>query len=450
MKGNNQNQTTLFRLASPIFIEIFLMMLMGNADTLMLSQYSDHSVAAVGISNQIVSLLSIMFAFVTTGTMIVISQAIGAKKRQRAVELAVVSIFVNLLFGLIISSFLGIFGKHFLQLMNTPKNLMGDAYPYLIIVGSFLFLQSTRITIGAVIKSYGYTKDSMFVTLGMNILNIIGDATVIFGLFGCPVLGVKGVALTTTLSRLLGLIALVIILFKRMEKPLPFLKLFKLPFSHVRDILKIGIPSAGEQVSFNLSQFTIMYFITLLGTEAITTKVYVQNISMFFFLPSMAIQQGTQILIGRHIGAKEIKDAFHIGAKSWKIALVIALSITVIVALNGHFVLSIFTHNQAIIKLGSELLFINIALEFGRTSNIVVINALRSVGDVQFPFYMGIFSMWLISVTFSYLLGVSLGLGLVGVWIALASDEVFRGIFMVHRWYARKWIKHHIPSFNGT
>ncbi|MFZ3589179.1 MATE family efflux transporter [Bacillus sp. DJP31] len=432
---------TLFALTWPIFIEILLHMLMGNADTLMLSQYSDNSVAAVGVSSQILALVIVMFGFISTGTSVLIAQHLGANEQKSAREVAVVSLVGNLIFGSIISLILYIFGKNILQLMSIPEELIREAYTYLVIVGGFSVIQGIIMTIGSIIRSYGFTKDSMYVTIGMNILNVVGNYVFIFGPFGIPVLGVEGVAISTVVSRLIGLIVLVFLLVWRIEGSLPFSKVFTLPVIHTKNLLKIGIPSAGENLMYNASQLVITYFITMIGTEALTTKVYTQNIMMFIFLFSFAISQGTQIIIGHMIGAKQYEDAYERCIKSLKLAILISFSSAIIISIFSKQFFGIFTDNPSIIELGSLLILLTIILEPGRSFNLVVISALRAAGDVRFPVYIGILVMWGVGVTISYILGIHFGLGLIGIWISFIADEWLRGIIMLYRWKSKVWIR---------
>lgn len=416
-------------------------MLMGNADTLMLSQYSDDSVAAVGISNQILALIIVMFGFVATGTSILVAQYLGAEKNKSAAEIAVVSIAANLVFSLILSLLLFIFDDKILLLMDLPPELLPEATVYLQIVGGLSFIQAVIMTLGAVLRSYSFTKDAMYVTLGMNILNVAGNYIVIFGAFGFPVLGVEGVAYSTVISRFIGLIVLFILLIKRIDGGLPFVSLFKLPVSHLKNLLKIGIPSAGEQLSYNASQLVITAFIASLGTEAITTRVYTLNIMMFIFLFAISIGQGTQILIGHMVGAGKYEEAYQRGIKSLRIAIMISFGMALLFSVFSETLLGIFTANEDILFLGSILIYLTIILEPGRSFNLVVINSLRAAGDVKFPVYIGILSMWGVAVLFAYLLGIVFGLGLIGIWIAFILDEWLRGILMLRRWRSKGWIE---------
>lgn len=430
---------TLFSLTWPIFIEIMLHMLMGNADTLMLSQYSDHSVAAVGVSNQILSVVVVMFGFVATGAGILVAQHLGAEKEEEAGSIAISSLSLNLWFSLIMSVSLYVFSEPILKLMDLPPELMDEANLYLTIVGGLIFVQALIMTTGAVLRNYGFTKDAMYVTIGMNIINVIGNYFVIFGPLGFPVLGVEGVAYSTAISRFIGFLVLLGLLIKRSNGELPMIAFFRYQKKHVLGLLRIGVPSAGEQLSYNASQIAITYFIAQMGTTAITTKVYAQNIMMFIFLAAIAIGQGTQILIGHYIGAKRLEDAYKQGFSSAKLAIMISVGMSIVVYFFSDSLLSIFTSNDSIIEQGSLLLLLTILLEPGRAINLTVISSLRAAGDVQFPVFVGILSMWGISVTFGWFFGLYLNMGLAGIWIGFITDEWLRGLLMTRRWYKRKW-----------
>lgn len=432
-------QLNVFSITWPIFIETLLFMMLGSVDTFMLSHYSDNAVAAVGVSNQLLSMVNIMFGIVSGGTAIIVAQYLGAGDKKMASKATSVAIAFNFCFGMLLSLAMAFAGKTLLSLMNIRPELMGYSVQFLSIVGGFMFIQAVMMAITAVVRSNGYTRISMFVTLGMNALNLFGDYCFIFGPFGMPVLGVRGVAISTTVSKLLGLIFMIVVLKKVVDKKFTLRNLKPFPTEIMVNLLKIGIPTAGEQLSYNSSQLVITYFINMLSNEALTTKSYVQNIVMFAYLFSVAVGQGTQIVVGHLVGKGDKETASSQCMKSLRLAIIVSLSISLIFVLTGKSLLSIFTTNKDIISIGSLLLIVDLFLEPGRATNLVVINSLRAAGDVRFPVYMGILSMWGVSVTLSYFFGIILGYGIVGMWVAFAMDEWLRGIIMIFRWKGRKW-----------
>ncbi|MEH7201307.1 MATE family efflux transporter [Bacillus safensis] len=443
---DEKTHPSLFALTWPIFIEISLYMLMGSADTLMLSQYSDNSVAAVGVSNQLLNLLIVMFSFITTGTTIVIAQLLGADRKQEATQVAYVSLGTNFLISFVISLLMFMLAVPILHMMGLSSELMPDAAVFLQIVGLLSFIQALIMTYSAILKSYGYTRDTMYVTIGMNLLNVAGNYLVIFGPFGFPVLGVMGVAFSTSLARLIGLMAMILIVRRRIGLRFSLKSMFHIQRTHLKRLLKIGIPSAGEQLSYNGSQMIITLFITFMGTQALAAKVYTQNLMMFIMLFGAAISQGTQILIGRHIGAKEFDAAYRRCMKSLYWAIAISLLSSTALSLSSTHLLTFFTSNHEIIQIAATLLLLTIILEPGRSFNMVIINSLRAAGDAKFPVYMAMISMWGIGLPIAYLLGIQLELGLIGVWISFIVDEWVRGIFMYRRWRSRVWTEYRFSS----
>lgn len=443
---SEKSHPSLFALTWPIFIEISLYMLMGSADTLMLSQYSDNSVAAVGVSNQLLNLLIVMFSFITTGTTIVIAQLLGAGRNQEATLVAYVSLGTNFLISFVISLLMFVLAVPILHMMGLSSELMPDATVFLQIVGLLSFIQALIMTYSAILKSYGFTRDTMYVTIGMNLLNVAGNYLVIFGPFGFPVLGVMGVALSTSFARLIGLTAMILIVRHRIGLRFSFKRMFYIQRTHLKKLLKIGIPSAGEQLSYNGSQMIITLFITFMGTQALAAKVYTQNLMMFIMLFGAAISQGTQILIGRLIGAKEFDAAYRRCMKSLYWAIAISLLSSTALSLSSTHLLTFFTSNSEIIQIASLLLILTIVLEPGRSFNMVIINSLRAAGDAKFPVYMAMISMWGIGLPIAYLLGIQLEMGLIGVWISFIVDEWVRGIFMYRRWRSRVWTEYRFTS----
>ncbi|CUB23126.1 Multidrug resistance protein NorM [Bacillus safensis] len=443
---DEKTHPSLFALTWPIFIEISLYMLMGSADTLMLSQYSDNSVAAVGVSNQLLNLLIVMFSFITTGTTIVIAQLLGADRKQEATQVAYVSLGTNFLISFFISLLMFMLAVPILNVMGLSSELMPDAAVFLQIVGLLSFIQALIMTYSAILKSYGYTRDTMYVTIGMNLLNVAGNYLVIFGPFGFPVLGVMGVAFSTSLARLIGLMAMILIVRRRIGLRFSLKSMFHIQRTHLKRLLKIGIPSAGEQLSYNGSQMIITLFITFMGTQALAAKVYTQNLMMFIMLFGAAISQGTQILIGRHIGAKEFDAAYRRCMKSLYWAIAISLLSSTALSLSSTHLLTFFTSNHEIIQIAATLLLLTIILEPGRSFNMVIINSLRAAGDAKFPVYMAMISMWGIGLPIAYLLGIQFEMGLIGVWISFIVDEWVRGIFMYRRWRSRVWTEYRFSS----
>ncbi|GAB6106227.1 MATE family efflux transporter [Fusibacter bizertensis] len=431
--------TNPLRLAVPIFIELLLFMFMGNVDTIMLSKYSDSAVAAVGNANQITNTLLILFNITSAATGIMVAQYIGASKREELNKIYTLGYGMNLILALILGFTFSIFQVHFFELVKMPKELFEDAQSYLSVIMTFLFVPAFFSLSSVILKSHGITKLSMYLAILMNIVNVIGNYTFLFGPFGLPILGVKGVAISTVISRSLAVLIMIIVLVKNLKMSVKISQLLPFPGVLFRQFMKLGLPSAGEPISYQFSQMVIFTFINMMGTATVTTKVYVQIIVWFTFLGSMAIAQANQIVVGQLVGAGKYDAAYRITMKSFRQSLLYTVAISILFIILRFKLIGIFSTNSEIVKLGASILLIDLFVEVGRVSNLVIISALKAAGDVNFPVGVGIFSMWLVSTLFAYILGIHFGLGLVGIWIAMAADEILRGIIMFFRLRSGKW-----------
>ena len=429
----------LTALAGPIFVETLLVLMLGAVDTFMLSRYSDNSVAAVGVVNQLMNLVFLLFEVISLGTSILCSQYIGAGQRDKVIQVVGISLLFNSIFGLLVSVALLFLAEDLLLLMGLRPDLMADGLPYMRIVGGFAFLQAISLSLSASLRSADKAKYPMYVSMVVNVLNIVGNYTLIFGKFGMPALGVEGAAISTSLCRLVSVIILFVVLFKKHIPAFPKELFTPFPWVEMKNLLKIGIPSAGEHISYSLSQIVITYFINIISNQALATRSYVTNIVMFTFIFAISIAQGGAILIGHLVGMKKIQAAYIIGKRIMRMGATMSVSLALLTALFGKQILSLLTSDPWIIATGASILWVEVLLEHGRALNFFGVNALRSTGDIYFPVNVGITVMWTVQVIGSYVLGISMGWGLVAMWVVFALDENIRGFIFVRRWNSFKW-----------
>ena len=441
MDDKNVIKRRLLYLTVPIFIDSLLAMLLGMMDTVMLSKYSDNAVASVGVVNQVFNMVILVFQVTTLGTSVLCAQYYGAGKREKLVQIVGVSLLFNLLLGLVVSFILYFKGEFLLRMMHLAPELMDDGLRYLKVVGGFAFIQSLSLTIAAVLRSTNFAKYPMFVTLVVNVLNAAGNYAFIFGNFGCPELGAEGAALATTVSRGIALAILLVLLVRTIVPRIPRRLLYPFPFVELRKMLGIGMPAAGEQISYSLSQVVVTMFTNLIAIEAVVTRTYAMNIVMFSYLFALSISFGNSILVGQLIGEGRKEAAYQICLDSLKRAMVITAVISGIIAASGSVIFGLLTDNPEIIRVGVLILVIDFVLEFGRTVNMTMVNALRSAGDAKFPVLLGLFSMWVFATGLSWILGISLEYGLIGMWVAFMIDENFRAVILLKRWKSKKWME---------
>lgn len=431
----------LTKLVVPIFIETLLIMMLGAVDTIMLSQYSDESVAAVGVVNQIVMFAFLIFEVINIGTSVLCSQYLGAKMQKNMVQVVGVALLFNLVIGLLISAILHYGATTLLGWMGLRPELLKYGIGYMQIVGAFAFFQAISFTISASLRSADKAIYPMMVTVLVNIMNIIGNYSLIFGKLGMPALGAEGAAISTSVARGVSMVVLFVILFRKHIPRFPLYYFRPFPWVELKNLLKVGLPSAGENMSYSFSQVVITYFINILGNNALATRTYTVNIVMFVYLFAIAMAQGGAISIGHLVGQKKIRAAYLLGKYVMRLSILVSLVLSCVWAASGHFIFSMLTDNQEIIKMGVTIMMVDIIVEIGRAVNIYATNALRSAGDVNFPFYVGVAVQWTVSVGFSYLLGIYWGWGLVGMWCAFLLDENIRALLFVKRWNSMRWAK---------
>ena len=426
-------------LTIPVFIEMALVMMLGAVDTVMLSRYSDNSVAAVGLDNQLISLVFLVYQFFSMGAAILCAQYIGAGLRKRLVQVVGMALTVNLMLGLTVSALLFFFAEELLQLMGLRPELMGDGLTYLRLTGALSFFQALSLTFSASLRSADKVVYPMVVTGIVNVINILGNYALIFGHWGCPQLGVEGAAIATASSRAIATVLLAGIHFKVHIPRFPLHYFRPMPWQELKNLLHIGIPAMSENISYSLSQVVITFFINQISNEALATRTYCHNMIMFVYLFCISITQGGDILVGHLVGQRRHQAAYILGNYFFRWSMIITLTGSIILALSGRSILSAFTDNPEIIAMGVWVLIIDVFLEVGRTANIFAVGTLRATGDAIYPDVVAIIFNWTIAVGLSYVIGIPLGYGLVGMWVGFALDENIRGIILMRRWRSGKW-----------
>ncbi len=435
----NVGKKNLISLIIPIFFELLLVTIVGNIDTIMLGYYSDEAVGAIGGITQLLNIQNVIFSFINMATAILTAQFLGAKDYKRVKQVISVSLVLNVLLGLILGGIYLFFWESLLQKINLPGELIGIGKYYFQMVGGLCILQGIILSCGAILKSHGRPTETLIINVGVNILNIIGNAFFIFGWLGMPVLGPTGVGISTVISRGIGCVAAFYMMCKYCNFTFKKKYIKPFPFKIVKNILSIGLPTAGENLAWNVGQLMIVAMVNTMGTTIIASRTYLMLISSFTMTLSIALGQGTAIQVGHLVGAGEIKEVYHKCLKSLKIAFIFAFVTTSLVFLFRKPIMSIFTTNPDILKASLKIFPLMILLEMGRVFNIVIINSLHAAGDIKFPMFMGITCVFAVAVLFSYLFGISLGWGLAGIWLANAMDEWIRGLAMYFRWKSKKW-----------
>jgi putative MATE family efflux protein len=453
MNTSLAKRMNIFVIAIPLLAENMLRFLFSFTDMFMLSglsvngvRFGDDAVAAVGLVMNFTFFINILYLMINSGAGIVITQYNGAGKAKKATQTVVTSVFLAALVGVVISIVMFFLTKPIISVYRLSPVRTGFAEDYLLIFGSLSLGLAMNTVFSTVLRSYGYSKEPMFINIAANAVNVFGNYCFIYGALGFPQWGVAGVALSTVISQFLAAASMLLIILKKKDIALPFRRFFKIKFRSIREILRFGLPNGGESLSYNIAMIVMNYFVAQMDfglppDQQINLPAY--NYAFIFarFILYFAYSagQGTQIITGYLVGAGRKDEAYRKVFKYFYFSFVWALILAGTLSLFRKSILSIFPMDENIFTLCSSLVVFTLLLEPGRTFNLIIINGLKGSGDVDFPVKMGIISMWGIGVVSAFVLGVVLNLGVIGIWIAIAMDEWTRGIIMYFRWKSKVW-----------
>ena len=439
-----QNKYMLL-LTVPIFIELLLQLVVGYSDQIMMSQY-ENAVNGIANANTVINVILNVFIVLSSASIILITQYRGAKDKNKEEQVYYSSFWFNFITSFIITAIVVGLSRFYLVWIQTPESALNDAILYSMIAGGSIVFQVMATTLSSYLKANNFMKESMITNIIMNVINIVGNIVLInvFAQIDMPIIGV---ALSSSISRIIGFIILLIIYIKKVGVSLSFRK-----FIHnrrmIKLILRVGAPSGGESLSYQTSQIIIqmvvnqivIYNMNNVGIGNI--KTYASMFAMVTYLFTSAVSQSMQVIVGELLGAGETKAVDIVVKKTRNISIIASTSIALIFFLLSDYMFRIFhVTDPELLKIAKGVMGIEIALEFGRAFNIVYVRALQTSGDVIFPTVSAIIFCWSVAVVGSFVFGSPyvLNMGLLGVWMAMALDECIRAAIFVVRWHNGRW-----------
>lgn len=437
----NLNSTkTLIKLTLPIFLELILQVLLGNVDKIMVR--NDLLANAITQANSIIDLLTITISVLTTGSLILINQYKGANNSSKEKKIYSIAFYFNLLLGFLLGILMLFFGKTVLSLMNVSNDFYQETLTYLYICGGFLFLQSIILTLSSFLRSNTFVIQGLIVSISTNLLNVCLNAIFMYVL---NIPSIIAVAIATVISRSVGCIVLFILILKLTKVKLVIKDAIYSSKDEFKKLLKISIPSAGESFSYSLSQIVILTIINIIGSKynsaAPTAKSYVNIMVQFSFIFTASVSQAMQIILGRHLGARNINEARKVINKTLVFSLISSILISSIQAIFAIPIFSLLTKDINVVNICAKIMILEIFLEIGRAVNITLVRALQTSGDVVFPTTLAIIFCWGVATLGSYIFGISFKMGIIGVWIAMSIDELIRALIFIIRFKKEKWTK---------
>lgn len=406
---------------------------MSQTDTLMLNSYSTEAIAASSLSTQIIMLMTFLVTIIHVGTSIRLVHLKEHNDLSISKEIYH-NLSLNLVVSLIFTIVIGILFSQILWLFQVPKDIFRLTYQFGLILLSVFTLITCQMFIGTVLRMVNHARSTTRITVISNMTNILLNSIVLFVVphqIGNPVL-----AVATAISRLIGCVLATITLLRVYR---PQLSDFKLSWYKIHSVLSLGVPSAGEQISYNLAQTFTTAFIAMLGTQVIAAKSVSTVLSSISFSYAMAFSTTSQIYFGKLIAHQRNKVLQQSVNKSILFNIMQSFIIMFCVVIAFIMLGPLITHDTQTYHLIIYYLLILIGLEPLRAINNLIADLLNVAGDIRFPVTVSILTTWILLLPGSYILGIKCGFGYTGIILVNIVDEGLRFILMFKRWRKGRW-----------
>ncbi len=431
----------LVALIIPLVIEQFLSLFIGMADTVMVSGISESAVSAISLVDSINILFIQLFSAMGTGGAVVAAQYLGKREplnaSKAAKQLLYMSLFISLAFLLIsfvfcdsiLRLFFGNLSESTFQYCRTYLYLSALSYPALALYNGG----------AALLRAMGDSKSSMWTALFMNVLNVGGNALLIYGFR----MEVAGAGLASLLSRVLGAV-MVLRLLLHFGNPIRLVHPLRMEPDKdmIRRIFHIGIPNGLENSMFQIGKLLVAGIIASYSVAIIAANAIGGSIASLTNLPGAAMGLAMITVVGQCIGAGDLQQAKYYTMKLMKTVYLLMFVTNVFLFFFARPLVALFQLSPEGIDAAVEILqFHAIASAIFWPASFALPNALRAAGDARYTMAASVFCMWIFRIGLSYLFAKVLHMDLLGVWVAMALDWVARSIFFVRRYRSGKWLE---------
>ncbi|MDQ0091438.1 putative MATE family efflux protein [Paenibacillus anaericanus] len=440
--GKSMDYKQIIAIIIPIFVDQAFIILMSLLNTAMISSSGVAAVSAVSMVDSLNIFLVNVFVAVATGGTVIVAQYKGSGNQEMVSKAAAQAISAVAILSLSISAFVIVFHTPTLNLLfgNAEAEIFENARIFLI--GSCISYPFIAIfqAVSGVLRGVAETKACLGLSLIMN-LTYLGLNVLFITVFD---MGVIGLVISMISARVLGMVASLVYLLKYNQTLRFKIKnALKLNFSILKKIMFIGLPFAAEQMFFNGGKLLTQTFIVQLGTVAITVNAISGSISLLFQIGGSALSIAVVTVVGQCIGRREIEDARKFIKSFIGLSTVFFVVVTAIIMPLFPFIVRLFSPPEVMIPtIFSLMVLIAIAQPILWSLSFVMPSALRAAGDSKFTSMSSLLSMWLFRVILGYILGITLNLGIMGVWVAMVSEWSIRGFVFAWRFKGDKWYRH--------
>jgi putative MATE family efflux protein len=432
---------SIFKIAIPTWGAFFTKDMLGIVDLYFVSRLGAEPIAAVSLSGIIMGLIFMIGMGINSGTMALVSQALGREDKKFALNASTQSVLLALITGFIIA-FCGIkFSVNLMEMVGGTGQvaILGGQYLSILAIGSIFLLVILSLE-----TSMQSNKDSMTPFKAMvtaNIVNIILDPILIYGFFGVPALGVAGSAWATLTGQIIGFsVMFYSVFFGKNKNNIFSFKYLKPDFEIIKKIWKIGIFSSGKMLVMNLHGVILMKLVSGFGTVAIAAFGIGLRLRILIFGPSMGFGVAASVLVGHNIGAKLYQEAVRSLKKCVEIISIISFSFSVVFFVFAEKIISLFTSELPVISEGTMFLkwFSSSFVFMG--AGIVMSRAMDGAGYTKIPMWLNILTLFIFGIPAAYFLA-STTLGLKGIWISITLSNVILAFALHIDIRRKKWFE---------
>ncbi|MBQ9141317.1 MAG: MATE family efflux transporter [Lachnospiraceae bacterium] len=431
----------LRKLILPLVMEQFLTLLVGMADTIMISGVGEAAVSGVSLVDTINVLVINVFVAFGTGGAVAAGHFLGQKDSQKACKAAWQTTLFSVLMAVLVTILFVALHDGLLRLVfgNVEVAVMQNAKDYLVVTAFSIAPLALYNACAGMLRAMNDSKTTMWISILMNIINITGNAILIYGVG----MGAAGAALSTTISRVVGAVIIFCLMFRK-DKAIHFVGqiTWRFELQYIKKILYIGVPNSLENSMFQLGKILTISMVSSYGTYAIAANAVCNTLAAFNVLPGLAINNALLAVAAVCVGAGEFEQARYYTKKLMKIATCFLAGMTLLIVLGGDQIIGFYNLSPQASELAVQVFtYHGIMAVFFWLPSFSLPNTLRAAGDVVWSMAIGIFSMWVFRLMFSWLLGSHFGMGLMGVWVAMTVDWVFRACCYLLRFKGHKWEK---------
>jgi len=429
----------LAALIFPLIIDLFLTFFVGMLDSVMVASVNESAVSAVSLVDQVIQLFVMVFSAMAAGGAVVAGQYLGAGQKKNACRAASQLVWLMLFTGIFLAAAFLLFRHAILDHVfgHITKQVYGYSDKYMIIVAGSIPMLAVYQAGTAVFRTMGNSKVPMWISLMMNLINLSGNALLIYG----KGMDTDGAAISTLAGRTAAAVIVTILLLDQ-NRQLHYTRGLGLhpDGSLIKRILYVGIPNGLENGMFQLGKIVLLSLVALYGTSAITANAITQNMAQIQLIPAFAVNMAVTTVIARCVGYGDIPQVRYYNRLLLKIMYVTAEISAFLIYFAMPLVLSLYHASPETSRLTMQMMNVHtfaavtlwpLAFE--------VPQALRASGDVKFPMFTSMITMWFIRILGAWILAVPLGLGAVSPWIAMVLDFIARTFLYQYRWRSGKW-----------